>query len=97
MEYLTLEVGYDTRDLIVSGRSIGSGPAIECASSFKIHALILVSPFLSIKEVVRRLVGDFISQLIKERFDNLSKIKLVECPVLFIHGKMDNLVPFSHW
>lgn len=96
MHYLTKEAGYNSKDLIVAGRSIGSGPAIECASQFSVKALLLISPFLSIKEVVRNFAGEFFSQLVEERFDNQQKIKSVCCPTLFIHGREDNLVPFSH-
>jgi fermentation-respiration switch protein FrsA (DUF1100 family) len=31
-----------------------------------------------------------------DKFDNLSKISAVLCPVLFIHGKDDRVVPLSH-
>lgn len=37
--------------LIVLGRSIGSAPAINVASKFNIGALILLSPFLSLKKM----------------------------------------------
>ena len=36
------------------------------------------------------------SILIKERFENIKKIHEISCPILFIHGKKDTLVPHSH-
>lgn len=38
-------IGYDLKNVIAVGRSIGTGPAIEIASMHEIGALILLSPF----------------------------------------------------
>ena len=78
------------------GRSIGSGPACHYASTYACAGLVLISPFTSIKEVVRNSFGSLLSTFIKDRFDNLSKISQVEAPTLLIHGKEDELVPPEH-
>lgn len=75
---------------------MGSGPSIHVASLYKVKSLILVSPFLSIKEVVSSLVGNLVAMLLKERFKNEDKIGKVQCPILLIHSRDDKLVPFSH-
>jgi fermentation-respiration switch protein FrsA (DUF1100 family) len=75
---------------------MGSGPSIHVASMYKIKSLILVSPFLSIKEVVSNLAGSLVALLLKERFNNESKIGSVTSPILFIHSRDDKLVLFSH-
>jgi fermentation-respiration switch protein FrsA (DUF1100 family) len=31
-----------------------------------------------------------------DKFNNLRKIKKVKCPVLVIHGQLDDTVPFAH-
>ena len=49
--YLTRSLKIDRKDVMVSGRSIGSGPAIHLASMFKPCCLILISPLKSLKEV----------------------------------------------
>ena len=36
-------------DIIISGRSIGSGPAIHLAGKYETKALILISPIKSVK------------------------------------------------
>lgn len=36
------------------------------------------------------------SYAVKERFDNLSRIKFNTSPILFIHGKNDDIVPNEH-
>ena len=31
--------------------------------------------------------------ILKDKYDNLEKISFIKCPVLYLHGKSDNLVP----
>jgi len=88
-----LKVAYE--QIILFGRSIGSGPAVYIASRFPVGGLILVAAFASIREVIRCLVGSLIAMGFAERFPNLSLIGNVSCPTLFIHGEKDNLVPPS--
>jgi len=61
-------------------------PATFLASKFNPRMLILISPFLSIKEIVRSNYGDFASSLIREHFENKENIKQVKCPTFIIHG-----------
>lgn len=88
-----LKVAYE--QIIIFGRSIGSGPAVFLASRFPVGGLILVAAFASIKEVIRSLVGRMIAWAFTERFPNLAQIGNVSCPTLFIHGERDSLVPPS--
>lgn len=79
----------------VFGRSIGTGPAVALAVQYRVAGLILVAPFLSIKELLRDMVGVF-SNLVEERFPSKDRIHLVRSPVLIIHGQKDTLVPCRH-
>ena len=51
-----------------------------------------MSPFVSIKSVANNKVG-FLSFLIADIFDNLSKMPLVECATFIVHGQKDSLIP----
>ena len=31
-----------------------------------------------------------------DKFDNFSRFKNIDCPILLIHGKMDRIIPFQH-
>jgi len=86
-----LKVAYE--QIILFGRSIGSGPAIYLASRFPVGGLILVAAFASVREVIRGFVGGLIARAFVERFSNISLIGNVSCPTLFIHGEKDSLVP----
>ena len=85
-----------THNIIIMGRSIGCGPSIYLASKFEIGILVLISPFISIREVVKDNYGYLTSLLIKDSFDNVSRIKHVHGKVLIIHGAMDTIVAPKH-
>ena len=55
-----------------------------------------MSAYLSLKSVVTHLVGRFLSWVVAERFRNVEYIAKVDCRVFFLHGKMDELIPFEH-
>jgi len=55
---------------MVIGRSIGSGPAMHLASLYNLGGLVLLSPFLSLCEVVGELYCPFASTILKQRFNN---------------------------
>lgn len=58
-------------------------------------ALALISPFTSIKGVAENMAGSLGRALVRQRFDNLSKIRHVSAPILLIHGDRDTLIPLA--
>jgi fermentation-respiration switch protein FrsA (DUF1100 family) len=58
-------------------------------------ALILQSPYTSIKSLATVLVGPA-ARLMLPRLVTSSVIGRVRCPILFLHGKKDDLIPFGH-
>ena len=79
-------------DIIVMGRSLGSGPASHLAAKYSPSGLVLLSPLTSIKSVAAENVG-FFSALLAQQFDNLSKMHQVSCRTLIIHGMRDKMIP----
>lgn len=76
---------------------MGSGPSLHLASLRNPANLILISPYTSIGDVTKNMVGKLISNIfVKNRFQNIKKIPHVECPILLIHGMKDDLVPYEH-
>ncbi len=54
---------------------------------------------MSIKKVVEDgfgKVGSVASKIVKERFENIQRIKEIECPLFLLHGKKDTLIPYDH-
>ena len=81
--------------LVVSGWSLGSGPAVDLASRKPVAGLMLFSAFTSLTDIGR---GHFpilpVSLMLQHRFENVEKIRRVRCPILLAHGDQDEVVPF---
>lgn len=91
--YLTERLGRDPNTIIVHGRSLGSGPATHLAANKKVGGLILESGFKSVFSVVSSSEASLAEA---DLYKNIEKIKAVSCPVLVIHGKLDEVIPFQH-
>lgn len=94
--FVTKIMKFEPQDILVMGRSIGSGAATCMASAHQCGALVLISPFTSLKSVVKYNFGGIASSLVSQRFDNEARMAKIKCPCLFIHGKEDALIPFEH-
>mmetsp|Transcript_3496 Transcript_3496/g.8803 ORF Transcript_3496/g.8803 Transcript_3496/m.8803 type:complete len:465 (+) Transcript_3496:116-1510(+) len=81
--------------IILLGRSIGTGPATALAAMHRFGGLVLVAPFLSVRELCREYVGAA-AGLVRERFPNGELISQVRAPCLFIHGQRDSMIPVRH-
>jgi hypothetical protein len=66
--------GIPESSIILFGRSIGTGPAAYLASKKNPCALLLMSPFTSIRDIVKESAGKLLSFLINDRFRNIDHI-----------------------
>lgn len=94
--FLVDEIGVRYSQIILFGRSLGSGPAVFLAAQYPVGGLILVSAFSSIKAAVQSIVGRVLAWTFTERFPNSRIIANVSCSTLFIHGEADSLIPAEH-
>ena len=86
---------YDINNVILMGHSIGSCPSVWLASRIDLLAIVLIAPIISVKTQAADLVpfcGSCFAMIVKERFNNLTYIKSVSCPLLIIHGDEDEVV-----
>ena len=90
-DYLTVELKTPPNRIIILGRSVGSGPAVQLAVTRPVAGLVLQSAFVSAFRVVTR-----IPLLPFDKFPNARDIGKVHCPVLIIHGTRDEVVPLWH-
>ena len=95
-DFLVNNVGFPEKNIVIFGRSIGSGPATHVAAHRSPGALVLMSAFTSLRAVVRDLVGSVLQYLIRDRFNNLENISKVSAPTFLIHGQRDRLIPYTH-
>ena len=75
-DYLTKCMGIKEKDIILFGRSMGSGPTSYLSSIRNPYALLLMSPYTSIKEAAKSLLGwaSFLSMIVYEKFRNIDII-----------------------
>lgn len=73
-------------DILLFGRSIGTGPATIVAANRKPGALILMSAFKSIRDIVREQAGSLLQYVMSDRFRNIDLISDVTCPTFLVHG-----------
>lgn len=95
--YVSSDLGIPADRIIIYGRSIGTGPAVELATRHRAKGLVLEAPFSSLVKLANQKLPFLLPALtLRFRFNNLSKINRVECPILFIHGSDDRLIPPAH-
>ncbi len=87
-------------DVILMGKSIGSGPAVEfaCRDDAKFRGLVLDSAFTSCVRIKLRLPPGvkWVSDKLLDIYQNINKLPEVKCKVLVIHGDQDGVVPLVH-
>lgn len=91
-----ISLGVKPEDIILFGRSIGSGPATYLARYRKVGCLMLMSAYTSIKEAAGDLAGRIGKSLVKERFENIKNMPHITCPTFFVHGIQDKVIPYTH-
>lgn len=85
--------------VIVWGYSIGGGPSCYLASRYRVGGLLLQSTFTSIKAMAELMLGGLATLsgvFVKFGFPNANNLAKSQCPVMVVHGTMDNVVPFEH-
>lgn len=89
--------GVEPAGIVIIGNSIGSGPAVQMAVEFEPRALVLTSPFTSLPDAgATRMWFLPVRQMMRDRFDNLSKVDRLEIPLLVLHGSDDMTIPAAH-
>jgi fermentation-respiration switch protein FrsA (DUF1100 family) len=95
IEWLRAHLDAFPENIVVYGRSLGSGPAVQVAATHHVAGLVLESAFTSLPAMAHVHFRIFPSFLAGQGFDNLDAIARVACPVLFIHGDRDRTIPIA--
>ncbi|KAJ9440943.1 hypothetical protein DIPPA_23399 [Diplonema papillatum] len=98
--------------IVLFGRSIACGPTVLAAKRLemlgkehRVGGMILKSAYLSWKHIMADFGHDhaiagtaarLLSKLMLDRFKVYEAIPFVTSPTMFIHGKLDNVIPYSH-
>lgn len=96
-KHLAGERGIDPQKIILYGESLGGTIAIHLATQVKAGALISESAFTSVVAMGKEIFPYLpVKLMVSFHYDALSKISRVNIPVLIIHSKNDEIVPFRH-
>ena len=95
--YLTDDRGIVASDIVIFGRSMGGSVASRLASEYQPLALIVESSFTSIPDIAADIYPwlpvRWLSRLSHATRDH---VRNVGCPILIIHSRDDEIIPFHH-
>jgi len=94
-DYLVNNLKFKHKQIIIFGESLGGSVAVECASRNKVSAVILESTFSSVKDMAQKVCPFFPIWILESRFDSLDKIGNLNAPLLMMHSRDDEIVPFE--
>lgn len=87
---------YKPREIIIYGKSMGTGIAAELASVRDCKYLILETPYYSMTSLAAHYFPIYpVSRLIHHKFPNNKWLPKVTAPIIIFHGTRDGLIPYS--
>jgi len=87
----------DTTKIVAMGRSLGTGVAVYLASQRPLQAVILVSPYDSLRSVAQQVYFFVpVSLLLKHPFDSLKLAPAIKIPMLAVIAPQDEVISPSH-
>lgn len=96
LRYLVSRADVDRRRIVYFGESLGAAVALRLAIDEPPAALILRSPFTSLAAIGGRHYPYLpVRWFLKDRYPSIDRIGQIACPVLFIAGDEDRIVPLD--
>lgn len=97
LDFLVSEKEISLDNIILWGKSLGGGIAVDLAQNKSIRAVILESTFYSVKFLAKEKYRFLpVNILLRYKFESYKKIVNVSRPILIIHSRDDEMIPFSH-
>lgn len=95
--YIMARSSFSADDIIIYGKSLGTGIAAWLAARKSCKNLILETPYYSITSLVQHYVPIYpISNLLKYKFPVYRYVNLVNVPVIAFHGTADRVIPYTN-
>ncbi len=94
--YQYLEQFYEKKDIVIYGRSLGSGVAVPLAAKHPESKLVLETPFYSLLEIAEQQAPYVpIGFLLRYPFRSDEIIGGIRNPLIIFHGTRDRVVPYQ--
>ena len=88
---------FSTDSIVIYGKSIGAGIAVQLASTRDCKRLILETPYYSIDALAKHYFFIYpVSQMTKYTFPSYAYLENVTAPVTLFHGTKDEVIPYRH-
>ena len=95
--HATQALGFPAERIVLFGESLGGGVAARMAAKNRPGALVLASTFTSVPDMGADLYPLLpIRWLAHIRYDNLERLSQIDCPLLVIHSRNDDIIPYRH-
>ncbi len=95
--YLIEERQVSPNEVSVFGRSLGGAVASWLVQSHTPGALILESTFTSLPDIAATLYPYLpVRPLLRFEYNTAAYLSKIDCPVLIVHSRDDEIMPFSH-
>lgn len=95
--HLVEDRGIPAERVVVFGRSLGGGVAAWLAERHPPGGLILESTFTSVPDLAAGIYPLLpVRLLVRHRYPTLSRLPRIRAPVLVVHGREDEIIPFRH-
>lgn len=88
--------GVEDENIVLYGESLGTGIATEIAQNNNFAGVILETPFTSMVDAAKKFYPYIpVKLLLRDKYENIKKIKNIRSPILVMHGEADQIVPFA--
>jgi alpha-beta hydrolase superfamily lysophospholipase len=88
---------YTPQEIVIFGKSLGTGIAAQLASIRNCRYLILESPYYSMPAVFGYYAPIYpVNQMIHHQFPTYSFLPQVTDPIIIFHGTDDGVIPYRH-
>jgi pimeloyl-ACP methyl ester carboxylesterase len=94
-DHATRKLG--ARRIVVFGRSLGSGVAVQLAAARPVAGVVLVAPFDSLTSLAGRYYPFLpVRWMLKHPFDSLAHAPSLDAPLLCLVAERDEVIPVVH-
>ncbi len=93
-KHLTEESGVGADRIVIFGKSLGGGVAVDLAMEAPAAGLIVESSFTSIPDMAGAHYPFVPKFLVRTQMNSVVKIPFISMPKLFIHSREDRVVPY---
>ena len=93
-----LYANQQTPQIGILGHSLGAAAALQLAETISVEQVVLLSPFTSLADMVKKMFGSWLIPLLQHRFENrgplIQLLKRDSPPsITIIHGTRDVVIP----